>query len=54
MKRRLSEPSAGLRLGYVTTATVADAKTLASELTQGFKVDHGELPPFNRVRALDI
>ncbi len=54
MKRRLSEPSIGLRLGYATTATVAGAKALESELILGFKVEHGELPPFNRARALDL
>lgn len=53
MKKRLSEPDCAFRIGFVMTAASADAKRLESDLLIQFESEHGELPPYNRQRALD-
>jgi hypothetical protein len=53
MRQRLSAPDCALRLGFITTDTSATAKRLESDLLIAFEAEHGELPPFNRQRALD-
>ena len=52
MKERLWEPSCSLRLGFTVSASEVDAECLESELLILFESEHGELPPFNRQRAL--
>ncbi len=54
MKQRLSAPDCALRLGFVTTPTDAAAKRLESDLLIQFEAEHGELPPYNRQRSLDL
>lgn len=51
MKARLLD-SMALELAYVTTAGVAEAVDLESELLIAFASEHGERPPFNRQGAL--
>ncbi len=41
-----------LLLGYVTTANRSSTQVLESRLLLQFEQEHGELPPFNRQRAL--
>lgn len=48
MKARISDPDAGLRLGFFVTD---DAKQLESELLLQFETEHGQLPSFNRQRS---
>jgi hypothetical protein len=54
MKSRLSEPSCDLRLGFIQTDNAASARRLESDLLVEFESEHGELPPHNRQRALDL
>lgn len=52
MKERLSDSTLSLRLGYIITAAKAEAKRLESDLLLEFETQHGQLPPYNRQRAL--
>jgi len=54
MRQRLSASDCALRLRFVTTVNVAAAKRLESDLLIQFETEHGELPPFNRQRSLDL
>ncbi len=52
MKERLWEHDCSLRVGFTTSKSKADAERLESELLIQFEIEHGELPPYNRQRAL--
>jgi excinuclease UvrABC nuclease subunit len=52
MRQRLCAHDCRLHLGFVITDTPAAAKRLESDLLIQFERDHGELPPYNRQRAL--
>lgn len=54
MRQRICAPGCALRLGFVTTDTVATARRLESDLLLQFEAEHDELPPYNRQRALDL
>jgi len=54
MKRRLIAPDCRLRLGFISVSSTAAAKSLESDLLMQFEREHGELPPYNRQRALDL
>lgn len=54
MKQRLCDPACALRLAFVATDDAAAAKRLESDLLIQFEAEHGELPPYNRQRALDL
>ena len=54
MRQRICVPGCALQLGFVVTGTVSGAKRLESDLLLQFEKDHGELPPYNRQRALDL
>lgn len=54
MRQRICTPSCALRLGFVATVTAADARRLEADLLLRFEEAHGELPPYNRQRALDL
>jgi hypothetical protein len=54
MGRRISDPTLALRLGFLVTGTTTAAKRLESDLLLEFEAQHGELPPYNRQRALDL
>jgi len=54
MNMRICEPDCALRLGFVSRTDVASAKRLESDLLIEFEEAHGELPPYNRQRALDL
>lgn len=54
IRRRLCALGCALRLGFEVTDTLAKARRLESDLLLQFEKDHGELPPYNRQRALDL
>lgn len=54
MRQRICDPGCTLRLGFVVTDTVGTARRLESDLLLRFEREHGELPPYNRQRALDL
>lgn len=54
MRQRISIPGCVLQLGFAVTDTVATARRLESDLLLQFEKAHGELPPYNRQRALDL
>jgi excinuclease UvrABC nuclease subunit len=54
MRERLSDSTVSLRLGFIVTNTKAEAKQLESALLVEFEAQHGQLPPYNRKRALDL
>ncbi len=53
MQQRICAPGCALQLGFGVTDTGATARRLESDLLLKFERDHGELPPYNRQRALD-
>lgn len=54
MRQRICAPGCTLRLGFVATNTAARARRLESDLLLRFEEEHGELPPYNLQRALDL
>jgi excinuclease UvrABC nuclease subunit len=54
MRQRICAPGCALQLGFAVTDTVATARRLESDLLLQFEKEHGELPPYNRQRALDL
>lgn len=54
MKQRLGLDGCSLRLGFIATDSGTAATRLESILLLQFENEHGELPPFNRQRALDL
>ena len=54
MRQSICAPGCALLLGFVVTGTVATARRLESDLLLQFEAEHGELPPYNRQRALDL
>lgn len=53
MNQRLRS-SLPLRLGCIAVPSAKDATRVESELLLKFEAQHGELPPFNRQRALNL
>lgn len=53
MRQRIYAPGC-TQLGFLATDTVATARRLESDLLLQFEEEHGELPPYNRQRALDL
>jgi hypothetical protein len=54
MKLRICSEDCALRLGFVALESIAAARRLESDLLLGFEREHGELPPYNRQRSLDL
>jgi excinuclease UvrABC nuclease subunit len=54
MKRRLCEDGCSLRVGFITVDSAVAATRLESDMLLQFENEHGELPPYNRQRALDL
>lgn len=54
MKARLVERECALRIGFAVSISASAAARLESDLLIRFEGEHGELPPFNRQRALDL
>jgi len=54
MRERISDSTLALRLGFIVTSTKAAAKRLESDLLLEFEAQHGQLPQYNRQRALDL
>jgi hypothetical protein len=54
MRKRLSVVDCSLQITWVTSESSEFATRLESDLLIQFDRDHGELPPFNRRRALDL
>lgn len=54
MRVRLSDSNLSLRFGFIVTNNTAEAKRLESDLLLEFEAQHGQLPPYNRQRALDL
>jgi hypothetical protein len=53
MRERLDDVTLQLRIGCKATTTESAARRLESDLLLEFESQHGQLPPFNRQRALD-
>jgi len=54
MKQRLQSAGCALRISFIAVNSVAATKRLESDLLLQFEKEHGELPPYNRQRSLDI
>ena len=54
MRQCICGPDCAPRLGFVATDSVATDRRLESDLLLQFQGEHGELPPYNRQRALDL
>lgn len=54
MRQRIWAPGCALQLGFAATDTTVMARRLESDLMLQFEKEHGELPPYNRQRALDL
>lgn len=54
MRQRLCADGCQLKIGFAALASAAEAIRLESDLLLEFEREHGELPPYNRQRALDL
>ena len=54
MNQRLHVADCALRIGFVSADSVQAARRLESDLLLQFEKEHGERPPYNKQRALDL
>ena len=54
MRCRLNALGCALRIGFTSSHSGPAARRLESDLLIAFEKEHGQLPPYNKQRALDL
>jgi hypothetical protein len=54
MRSRLNARRCALRIGFTVSDSGPAARRLESDLLIAFEKEHGQLPPYNKQRALDL